>query len=105
MRIHNQEEVLAFWEEIYGPLESSWKNKFLKHPSMKGILKHQSDNIKVAIRRNKKLSDVLDDLHKQGVNKEAFDRKHNPFHESQQDQSLSKIERREKDGGRWGRSF
>jgi len=105
MRIHNAEEVLAFWEEIYGQLESSWKNKFLKHPSMKEILKHQSDNIKVAIRRNKKLSEVLDDLNNQKASKEAFDRKHNPFYESQQDQSSSKIERREKDGGRWGRSF
>ena len=72
MRIHNPEEVLAFWEEIYGPLEPYWKNKFLKHPSMKGILKNQSDSIKVAIRRNKKLSKVLDDLHKQAADKEDF---------------------------------
>jgi hypothetical protein len=105
MRIHNPEEVLAFWEEIYGPLEPSWRNKFLKHPSMKAILKNQSDNIKVAIRRNKKLSEVLDDLHNQKVNKEAFDIKQNPFYESRQEESSSKIERREKDGGRWGRSF
>ena len=105
MRIHNPEEVLAFWEEIYGPLEPYWKNKFLKHPSMKGILKNQSDSIKVAIRRNKKLSEVLDDLHKQGADKEDFNRKQNPFHKSKQDESSSKIGRREKDGGRWGRSF
>jgi hypothetical protein len=105
MRIHNPEEVLAFWEEVYGHLDSSWKTKFLKHPAMKGILKHQSDNIKVSIRRNKKLSEVLEDLLNQGREKAAFDMKLNPFHESQQDQSLSKIERREKDGGRWGRSF
>ena len=105
MRIHNSEEVLKFWEEIYGTLEPKWKTKFLYHPCIKGILKHQSDNIKVAIRRNKELANVLEDLLNQGSKKESFDRKQNPFRESQSDQSLSKIERREKDGGRWGRSF
>ena len=105
MRIHNSEEVLAFWEEMHGALDPKWKKAFLTHPSMKGILKHQSDNIKVAIRRNIQLSNVLEDLLSQGDNKEAFVKKQNPFHESQQDQSSSKIERREKDGGRWGRSF
>jgi|688.fasta_scaffold164203_2 ribosomal protein L17 len=105
MRIHNSEEVLKFWEEIYGTLEPKWKTKFLYHPCMKAILKHQSDNIKVAIRRNKELANVLEDLINQGAKKESFDRKQNPFRESQSDQSLSKIERREKDGSRWGRSF
>ena len=105
MRVHKPEEVLKFWEEVYGPLDSSLKNNFLKHLSMKEILKYQSDNIKVAIRRNKKLADILTDLKNQGKNTDAFNKKHNPFHDSQQNQSQSKIERREKDGGRWGRSY
>jgi hypothetical protein len=105
MRIHNAQEVLDFWEEIYGDLDQSWKFKFLKHPCMKSILKHQSDNIKVAIRRNQKLAEVLDDLENQKSNKETFDRKVNPYYDSGRDEPQSKIERREKDGGRWGRTF
>lgn len=65
MRIYKPEHVLAFWQEIYGELESKWHNKFFKHRSMKEILKHPSENIEVAFRRNKKLKDVLDDLRKQ----------------------------------------
>jgi hypothetical protein len=105
MRIHNAQEVLDFWEEIYGKLDQKWQVKFLRHPCMKSILKHQSDNIKVAIRRNQKLNDVLDDLESQKIKKETFDRKVNPYFDSVPDASESKIERREKDGGRWGRTF
>ena len=105
MRIHNAQEVLDFWEEIYGDLDQSWKIKFLKHPCMKSILKYQSDNIKFAIRRNQKLNAVLDDLENQKLNKETFDRRVNPYYDSGRDEPQSKIERREKDGGRWGRTF
>ncbi len=105
MRIQNEEQVLAFWEEIYGALDEKWKTRFITHRCIRLILNHNSDNIKVAIRRNKKLSDVLSDLENQKINKETFKQKVNPYHDSMPDESQSKVERRERDGGRWGRSF
>ena len=72
---------------------------------MKEILKHPSENIEVAIRRNKKLKDVLDDLRKQVDKKEEFLDKYDKYRNSRDTSSGSKIESREKEGGRWGRSF
>jgi hypothetical protein len=105
MRIQNEQHVLAFWEEIYGALEEKWKSRFMNHKCMRSILNHNSDNIKVAIRRNKNLSDVLNDLENQKLNKEIFKRKVNPYRDSIPDEPQSKVERRERDGGRWGRQF
>jgi hypothetical protein len=106
MRIHNSNELLVFWAEIYGGLKPAWKKAFLKHPAIKEILSYQSEQIKVAVRRNQKLDDVLKDLHHQAQRKEEFDRKQNPFYDANQgDESPSKIEQREIEGGRWGRSF
>ena len=105
MRIYKPEHVLAFWQEIHGELERKWHNKFLKHRSMKEILKHPSENIEVAIRRNRKLKDVLDDLRKQVDKKEEFLDKYDKYRNSRENSSGSKIESREKEGGRWGRSF
>ena len=104
MRIHNADEVLVFWEKIYGGLKPVWKKTFLGHSAIQGILSYTSEQIMVAVRRNQKLTDVLKDLHHQAQRKEEFDRKQNPFHESKQGhESSSKIERREIEGGRWGR--
>ena len=106
MRIHNQQELLKFWEEIWGQVKPVWRRAFLKHDVIKEILTYQSDQIKVAVRRNQKLNDVLKDLHHQSQRKEEFDRKQNPFYDAEvRDQSPSKIEQREIEGGRWGRSF
>ena len=106
MRIHNSSELLVFWGEIYGGLNPTWKKAFLRHSAIKEILTYKSEQIMVAVRRNQKLNDVLKDLHHQAQRKEEFDRKQNPFHDSKQGhESSSKIERREKEGGRWGRSF
>ena len=106
MRIHNQQELMEFWEEIYGQVKPVWRRAFLKHDAIKEILTYQSDQIKVAVRRNQKLNDVLKDLYHQSQCKEEFDRKQNPFYDANQgDESPSKIEQREIDGGRWGRSF
>ena len=105
-RIHDSKELLVFWEEIYGGLKPVWKRTFLGHSAIQGILSYTSEQIMVAVRRNQKLNDVLTDLHHQAQRKEEFDRKQNPFHDSKQGhESSSKIERREKEGGRWGRSF
>ena len=105
-RIHNSKELLVFWEEIYGGLKPVWKRTFLAHSAIQGILSYKSEQIMVAVRRNQKLNDVLKDLHHQAQRKGEFDRKQNPFHDSKQGhESQSKIERREIEGGRWGRSF
>lgn len=105
MRIYKPEHVLEFWQEIHGELESKWHNKFLKHRSIKEILKHPSDNIKVAIRRNKKLKDVSNDLQNQVDKKQEFLDKYDKYRNSRDTSSESKIESREKEGGRWGRIF
>ena len=105
-RIHNSKELLVFWEEIYGGLKPVWKRAFLGHSAIQGILSYKSEQIMVAVRRNQKLNDVLKDLHHQAQRKEEFDRKQNPFHDSKQGhESPSKIERREIEGGRWGRRY
>ena len=105
-RIHNSKELLVFWEEIYGGLKPTWKKAFLRHSAIKEILTYKSEQIMVAVRRNQKLNDVLKDLHHQAQRKEEFDRKQNPFYDANQgDESPSKIEHREIEGGRWGRSF
>ena len=73
---------------------------------MKRILKFESDQIKVAIRRNKKLDAVLEDLIQQSIKKEDFNRRQNPFLDSvEKQESTSKIENREREGRRWGRTF
>ena len=106
MRIHNSSELLVFWGEIYGGLKPAWKKAFLRHSAIKEILTYKSEQIMVAVRRNQKLNDVLKDLHHQAQRKEEFDRKQNPFYDANQgDESPSKIEQREIEGGRWGRSF
>ena len=106
MRIHNSSELLVFWGEIYGGLNPTWKKAFLRHSAIKEILTYKSEQIMVAVRRNQKLNDVLKDLHHQAQRKEEFDRKQNPFYDANQgDESQSKIEQREIEGGRWGRSF
>jgi hypothetical protein len=106
MRIHNSNELLVFWTEIYGGLKPVWEKAFLRHSAIKEILSYQSEQIMVAVRRNQKLNDVLKDLHHQAQRKEEFDRKQNPFYDANQgDESPSKIEQREIEGGRWGRSF
>ena len=89
MRIHKPSEVLNFWEEIHGEFKPLWKPLFLHHRAMKRILEFQSDQIKVAIRRNKKLDLVLQDLEMQAANQEEFDRKQNPFFDANKGEQLS----------------
>ena len=106
MRIHNQEELLEFWEQVHGELKVELKKESIKNSTMKKILAFESDHIKVAIKRNMKLIDVLKDLQNQAKRKEEFDRKQNPFYDANlRDEPSSKIEKREQEGGRWGRRF
>ena len=106
MRLYRPRDVLQFWEETYEALKPVWKPLFLNHRAMKRILKFDSDQIKVAIRRSKKLDDILEDLIEQSIKKDDFGRKQNPFFDTNAPRdSASKIENRERDGNRWGRTF
>ena len=106
MRIYRPRDVLQFWEETSEVIKPLWKPLLLNHRAMKRILKFESNQIKVAIRRNKKLDSVLEDLIQQSIKKEDFNRRQNPFLDSvEKQESTSKIENREREGRRWGRTF
>ncbi len=105
MNINNPADLLVFWQEIHGELENKWRNKFLRDKSIKEILTHPTDNIKVAIRRNKKLIEILLDLRNQVDKKEAFLDKYDKYRNSREVETGSKIESREREGKRWGRTF
>jgi hypothetical protein len=105
MNINKPTDLLIFWQEIYGELEKKWHNKFLRDKSIKEILTHPTDSIKVAIRRNKKLIEILTDLRNQVDKKEAFLDKFDKYRNSREVETGSKIESREREGKRWGRTF
>jgi len=105
MNIKKPADLLAFWQEIHGELDTKWHKEFLKDKSVKEILSHPTDNIKVAVRRNKKLVEILSDLRNQVDKKEAFLDKYDKYRNSRETNTGSKIEEREREGKRWGRTF
>ena len=98
-------DLLVFWQETHGELENKWHSKFLRDKSIKEILTHPTDNIKVAIKRNRKLIEILLDLRNQVDKKEAFLDKYDKYRNSREVETGSKIESREREGKRWGRTF
>jgi hypothetical protein len=105
MNIRKPSDLLQFWQEVHGQLDIKWQKVFLKEKAVKEILSHKSDNIKVAVRRNKKLKDILNDLRNQLEKKEQFLDKFDKYRNSREVETGSKIENREREGKRWGRSF
>jgi len=105
MNVKKPADLLAFWQEIYGELDTKWHKEFLKNKFVKEILTHPTDNIKVAVRRNKKLVEVLSDLRNQVDKREAFLDKEDKYRNSREINTGSKIEEREREGKRWGRTF
>ena len=109
MPIRSSEDLLHFWEECYGNLDAKWQKVFLGQSILKEILKFQENQIMVAVRRNKKLKDVLEDLHQQEFAKDEFKRKMNPYFESYEDRGESPLPKVEggwlRYGGRWKRQF
>lgn len=105
MNIRKPADLLVFWQEVYGELDVKWHKKFLNSKSIKEILTHPTDNIKVAVRRNKKLRDILGDLRAQVAKKEEFLDKYDKYRNSREVNTGSKIEEREREGKRWGRTF
>ena len=114
MFFRSPEDVLLAWEDTYGSLNEKWRKDFLEHETMKPILKHLDEHIEVAIRRNKKLTSILEDLFAQEYRLAEFNRSLHPhITTSEGDSSLigrhergakSRIEGREREGGRFGRS-
>ena len=93
-------------EEIYGVLESKdlrWC--FLDHKCMKDILKHREIRIAVAVRRNMKLYDVLEEIYTQDNRTEEFLDMYFPYPIAQPEKLKSRIEQRDKDAGYWRRRF
>lgn len=105
MSIKKPVDLLAFWQEVHGELDAKWHKEFLKDKSIKEILTHRTDNIKVAVRRNKKLAEILSDLRNQVDKKEEFLDKYDKYRNSREVNAGSKIEEREREGKRWGRTF
>jgi len=105
VNIRKPADLLAFWQEVYGELDTKWHGEFLRDKSVKEILTHPTDNIKVAVRRNKRLVEILSDLRNQVDKKEAFLDKYDKHRNSRKTYTGSKIEEREREGKRWGRTF
>jgi len=81
----NEQALLAIWQETHGGLDSQWHQQFLSHPMMEEILSHPWEHVEVAVRRKKKLSDVLEDLYKQIESSSAFMDKWYPYRNSMPD--------------------
>ena len=88
LKITTANDLLNFWQENYEILTPKNREKFLNHPELKSILSFDSYSIKLAIKRNKKLSDALGELVGEVSKKRGRG---------------GKIENREIQGGRWGR--
>jgi hypothetical protein len=106
VRITKPTDLLSYWEECHGKLENEeWRKLFLTHECIQDVLKHRQERILVAVRRNIKLHDILEDLYKQDDRHLEFLDKYYPYRDSQPDELKSRIEQRERDSGRWGRRF
>ena len=70
LKITTANDLLNFWQENYEVLTPKNCEKFLNHSDLKSILSFDSYSIKIAVKRNKKLSDALKEL-KQEKNKKS----------------------------------
>ncbi len=80
LKFESANDILSFWQECHGELTNRWKSLFISDPKVTQILRFGSnESIKVAIKRNKKLSDILEDLHTQDEKTSDFKNKQNPY--------------------------
>lgn len=70
MKISTAQDLLEFWEQNYEKLSSGYQERFLNHPAVKEILAFDTYDIRIAIKRNKKLSLALKELKNQKRNRE-----------------------------------
>ena len=102
-------DFLDFWQECHGKLHSKWHKVFLQDPRVNQLCKNEiTDNLLVAIRRNKKIADVLKDLEKQSIRHSNFENKMNPWKASIPDPSNESPKTYNgwyQWGGRWRKGF
>lgn len=80
LKFKTAHDVLIFWQECHGELSDRWKNLFISDPKVAQILRFGiNESIMVAIKRNRKLSDILEDLHLQDQKTSDFKNAQNPF--------------------------
>ncbi len=53
------QDVLNFWQEMYGQLGPSWQEKFLNDPSVKEMCTHYPAHIRRAVTNSKKMEFAL----------------------------------------------
>ena len=102
-------DVLDFWQECHGELTDRWKILFLNDPKVDQIIRFESSEaIMVAIKRNRKLVNILEDLHIQGEKSSNFKNKENPYVNSIPDSNGEKPQtfgNWYKWGGTWRKQF
>lgn len=97
MRISSPSDLLQFWEKCHGKLETEeLRELFVRHECVEEILNQQQERIVVAIRRNIKLRDILEDLYMQDDRHTEFLDKYYPFRNSKPEELRSQIEQRER---------
>lgn len=108
-RIWKPMDFLDFWQECHGKLHPKWQRAFLQDPRVNQLCKHEvTENLLVAIRRNKKISDVLKDLENQSLKYSEFQNKLNPWKDSIPEQSNEFPKTYNgwyRWGGRWRKGF
>ena len=109
LKFKSENDILSFWQECHGDLTNRWAAYFISDPKVAQILRFGSDeSIMVAIKRNKKLSDILEDLHLQDERTSNFKNTENPFTNSIPDGMGEKPETFGywyKWGGTWRKQF
>lgn len=58
-RAWTPQDVLIYWQEVHGQLESSWQEKFLNDPYVKEMCVHHPAHIRSAVAKSKKIEFAL----------------------------------------------
>ena len=83
LKFKSANDVLGFWQECHGELTNRWKALFVSDPKIDQIIRFgSSEAIMVAIKRNRKLTDILEDLKMQDEKTSNFNNIENPFSNS-----------------------
>ena len=77
-------DVLEFWQKVYGELDLLWQEKFLDDPYVSEICQHHPENIRSAIKKNKKVVIALahivsSEIENEAKTEELLDERH-PAH-------------------------
>ncbi len=108
-RFWEAEDLLVFWQECHGELDPRWHKAFLIDDATRRIISTEmTKNKLVAIRRNRKLREILKDLDNQTESSEKFAIKENPWKESLpvgKDEPIKIVNGWYRWGGRWRKGF